>query len=344
MEFQDYYSLLGVPRTATEKEIRSAYRKLARKHHPDVNPGNSEAEARFKQINEAYEVLSDVQKRAKYDQLGERWRDYEQAQRAGAASGAAGGVPFDWADIAAAGGASGAGDGVRFEYRSTGEDDLHDLFGDESPFSDFFETFFSSSTGRSSGGGARRRTRRPRAGSDMEYPLEISLVDAYKGTTVTLSLQGSDGTSRRIEVKVPSGVRNGSRIRVAGRGGEGDAGGAAGDLYLVVALKLDPRFELRGNDIYTDVRVPLTTMLLGGEARVSTPDGRTLALTIPALTQDGRTFRLRGQGMPAFGKAARGDLHAVVHVQLPERLEPRERELLEEFGRAAAGTAGAGAR
>jgi curved DNA-binding protein len=344
VEFQDYYSVLGVPRTATEKEIRSTYRKLARKHHPDVNPGNSEAEARFKQINEAYEVLSDAQKRAKYDQLGERWREYEQAQRAGAASGAAG-APFDWADVAGAGGAGGAGDGVRYEYRSTGEDDLRDLFGDESPFSDFFETFFNSPTGRATtGGGARRAARRPRAGSDVEHPLEISLADAYRGTTVTLSLRGADGQTRRIEVKVPPGVRDGSRIRVAGRGGEGDAGGAAGDLYLVVRIKPDPRFELRGNALHTDVRVPLTTMLLGGEARVTTPDGRTLALTIPPLTQDGRTFRLAGQGMPAFGKSPKGDLRAVVHAQLPERLSPRERELLEEFARAAAGTAGAATR
>jgi curved DNA-binding protein len=334
VEFQDYYSVLGVPRTATEKEIRSAYRKLARKHHPDVNPGNAEAETRFKQINEAYEVLSDAEKRTKYDQLGSRWRDYEQAQRA---AGAAGGQPFDWSDFAAG---AGPGGGVRYEYRTTGEEDLRDLFGEESPFSDFFETFFGSSAGGAAATGQRRRTRRPRAGSDMEYPLEISLADAYKGTTVTLALQGQDGTTRRIEVNVPPGVRTGSRIRVAGKGGEGDAGGAAGDLYLVIALKPDPRFELRGNDLYTEVRVPLTTMLLGGEARVTTPDGRTLALTIPSPTQDGRRFRLRGQGMPAL----RGDLHAEVHAQLPERLSERERELIEEFARAGAGTATAGAR
>ena len=338
MEFQDYYSVLGVPRTATEKEIRSAYRKLARKHHPDVNPGNSEAETRFKQINEAYEVLSDAEKRSKYDQLGERWRDYEQAQRAAGAAG----EPFDWSGFA---GGGGPGGGVRYEYRTTGEEDLHDLFGEESPFSDFFETFFSSSSGgAASAGGPGRRARRPRAGSDMEHPLEISLADAYKGTTVTLALQGQDGRTRRIEVNVPAGVRNGSRIRVAGKGGEGDAGGTAGDLYLVIALKPDPRFELRGNDLYTEVRVPLATMLLGGEARVTKPDGRTLALTIPASTQDGRRFRLRGQGMPALGKASKGDLHAEVHAQLPERLSERERELIEEFARAGAGTAGAGTR
>jgi DnaJ-class molecular chaperone len=342
VEFQDYYSVLGVPKTATEKEIRSAYRKLARKHHPDVNPGNAEAEERFKQINEAYEVLSDADKRTKYDELGSRWREYEQAQRAGTA-GDGRGQPFDWSDF----GGAGPGDRVRYEYRSTGDDDLRDLFGDESPFSDFFETFFSSSSGggpapRAAGGG---RAPRSRAGSDIEYPLEVPLVDAYKGTTVTLALQGEDRATKRIEVKIPRGVRTGSRIRVAGKGAPGSAGGKAGDLYLVIALAPDRRFELRGDDIYTKVRVPFTTLLLGGEAHVTTPDGRTLALSIPAHTQDGRSFRLRGQGLPHLGKApGKGDLHAEVHAELPTHLSERERELLEEFQRAGAGAAGAGTR
>jgi curved DNA-binding protein len=336
VEFQDYYSVLGVPKTATEKEIRSAYRKLARKHHPDVNPGNAEAEERFKQINEAYEVLSDADKRKKYDELGSRWREYEQAQRTRAA-GDGHGVPFDWSDFR--GGGPG---GVRYEYRSTGEDDLRDLFGDESPFSDFFETFFSSSSGGPATRGAGRRSPRSRAGSDIEYPLEIPLVDAYKGTTVTLALQAEDGTTRRIEVKIPPGIRTGSRIRVAGKGTQGSDGGKAGDLYLVIALAPDPRFELRGDDLYTKIRAPFTTLLLGGEAHVTTPDGRTLALSIPAHTQDGRSFRLRGQGMPRLGKSpAKGDLHAEVHAELPTHLSEREEELLEEFQRAGAGVAGA---
>jgi curved DNA-binding protein len=337
VEFQDYYSVLGVPKTATEKEIRSAYRKLARKHHPDVNPGNAEAEERFKQINEAYEVLSDAEKRTKYDELGSRWREYEQTQRAGA-SGDGRGTPFDWSDFQ--GGGPG---GVRYEYRSTGEDDLRDLFGEESPFSDFFETFFSSSSGGPAARGAGpRRAPRPRTGSDIEHPLEIPLVDAYTGTTVTLALQGDDGSTRRIEVKIPPGVRTGSRIRVAGKGIQGSAGGKAGDLYLVIALAPDPRFELRGDDLYTKIRAPFTALLLGGEAHVTTPDGRTLALSIPAHTQDGRSFRLRGQGMPRLGKApAKGDLHAEVHAELPTHLSERERELLDEFQRAGAGVAGA---
>lgn len=343
VEFQDYYSLLGVPRTATEKEIRSAYRKLARKHHPDVNPGNKEAEDRFKRINEAHKVLSDAEKRAMYDQLGEHWKDDERAHRTGAASGRGGrGQPVDGDRFA-----GGAGGGPRYEYRSTGDDDLHDMFGDEAAFSDFFETFFGSSAGgQSTGGRGAGATRPSRAGSDLEHLLDLSLADAYTGTTITLAIQGGDGDTRRIEVKVPPGVRTGSRIRVAGKGGAGAAGGAAGDLYLVVRLEPDPRFELRGDDLSMEVHVPYTTLLLGGEAHVTTPDGRTLALTIPTATRDGRTFRLRGQGMPRLSKGkapAKGDLHASVHAWMPERLSARERELIEELA-GAADAAGAATR
>jgi curved DNA-binding protein len=349
VEFQDYYALLGVSKTASEKEIRSAYRKLARKHHPDVNPGDKEAEERFKQINEAYEVLSDADKRKKYDELGSRWREYDQWQAAGgaAAGGAAGRAPFDWSQDAGSG--SGGPGGVRYEYRSAGEDDLRDLFGDDAPFSDFFETFFQSSsgepvTGRTSGR-ATGRQRRSRAGSDLEHPVEVSLSEAFAGTTIELALQTPGGKTRRIEVKIPPGVTIGSRVRVKNQGNPGQGGGPAGDLYLVVSVRPDPRFERRGDDLYTEVRAPMTALLLGGEARVPTVDGRTLALTIPAGTQDGRTFRLRGQGMPRLRKSpTRGDLHAVVHAQMPERLSARERELIEEFARAAAGTEGAATR
>jgi curved DNA-binding protein len=340
MEFQDYYAVLGVPKTATEKEIRTAYRKLARKHHPDVNPGNKEAEDRFKQINEAYEVLSDADKRKKYDEVGSRWREYEQAQRARQAAGqwAGAGQPFDWSDFAG----QGPG-GARYEYRTVDQDDLRDMFGDESPFSDFFESLFGQAGGAGAGGaqaGGRRgaaRQPRARAGADLEQPVEVSFADAYRGTSLQVEIRQADGKTRRLEVKIPPGVRTGSRVRVRGQGGPGQAGGPGGDLYIVVSVRPDPRFERRGDDLYTEIKVPLQTLLLGGEARVPTPDGRTLALSIPAGTPDGRVFRLRGQGMPRLGTPnARGDLHAAVHAQLPERLTKRQRELIEEFARAGA--------
>jgi curved DNA-binding protein len=331
VDFQDYYALLGVARTASEKEIQTAYRKLARQHHPDVNPGNPEAEATFKRINEAYEVLSDPDKRKKYDQLGSRWREYESYERAQAAAAAAGQSqpPIDFDDFV---GGSGGG---RYEYRSVSPEDLEDLYGTDRPFSDFFETFF----GRGGGAGATSagRAARPARGYDLEYPLEVSLAEAYRGTTRTLELQQPDGTSRRLEVKIPPGVTDGSRVRIAGQGAAGRAGGAAGDLYLLTSVAADARFERVGDDLRTRVAAPLTTLLLGGEVHVPTPDGRRLALRIPAETQDGRVFRLRNQGMPHLGHAEQhGDLNAEVHVQLPEHLSARERELLESFARARA--------
>ena len=330
MEFRDYYAVLGVPKTASEKEIRSAYRKLARRFHPDVNPGNTEAEEKFKRINEAYEVLSDPEKRKKYDQLGSRWREYESFERAQAAAAAAGQPqqPFDSSDFIA----EGAPRGGRYEYRTASPEDLQDLFGDDQPFSDFFETFFAGG-----GRGPRGRPPRPRPGADLEYPIEISLAEAYRGTTRTLELQLPDGQTRRVEVKIPPGVTDGSRIRVAGRGSPGRAGGPAGDLYLITTVTADPRFQRDGDDLRTRVSAPLATLLLGGEVHVPTPDGRRLALRIPPGTQDGKLFRLRGQGMPRLGQPERrGDLHAEVHVRLPERLSGRQRELLEEFARMSA--------
>jgi curved DNA-binding protein len=212
------------------------------------------------------------------------------------------------------------------------------MFGDEAPFSDFFESMFGDAGGTPSGRrGRAARAPRPRPGADLEQPIEVSLADAYRGTTMQLEMRAADGKTRRLEVKIPPGVRTGSRVRVSGQGGPGQAGGPSGDLYLVVTVAPDPRFERRGDDLQTEVRAPLETLLLGGEARVATPDGRTLALSIPPGTQDGRMFRLRGQGMPRLGAAnVRGDLHAEVHAQLPERLTGKQRELIEEFARSRA--------
>jgi curved DNA-binding protein len=303
VEFQDYYETLGVPKTASEKEIRSAFRKLARQFHPDVNPNKPEAEAQFKRINEAYEVLSDPEKRKRYDQLGAHWKDYADQPPPPSASG-----------------------GGPYQYRTATPEDLEDLFGEGQPFSDFFEAYFG-------GGGAR--TQRPWPGSDLEYPVEVSLAEVYRGATRTLQLQLPDGQTRRLEVKIPAGVEDGSRVRVAGQGSPGRNGGPPGDLYLVTSIQPDARFERVGDDVHTRVQAPLVTMLLGGEVHVPTPDGRRLALRIPAETQDGRQFRLRGQGLPHLGSTDRkGDLHAEVHVRLPDHLSERERDLMEQFQRA----------
>lgn len=318
MDFQDYYEILGVPRTASEQEIRSAYRKLARKYHPDVNPGDQEAEDRFKRINEANEVLSNPENRKKYDELGHRWREYEEFRRAQEAAGVQG-RPFDWSAYA------GGGPGGRTEYRTVSEEDLRDLFGDDDPYSDFFGSLFG---GRGAGGGAAR----PARGRDVEYPVEVTLQEAYGGATRLLELQQPGGSSRRIEVTIPAGVADGTRVRVAGQGAPGRNGGSAGDLYLLASVRPDPRFERRGDDLHTRVEAPLQALLLGGEARVPTPDGRRLALSVPPGTQDGRVFRLRGQGMPRLGRPTeRGDLHAEVHARLPDDLSAEQCGLLEAF-------------
>jgi curved DNA-binding protein len=310
MEYQDYYTILGVPREASEKEIRAAFRKAARKYHPDLNPGDKEAEERFKQINEAYEVLSDTEKRKKYDELGDRLRQHQRS-REGA------GTPFDWGQFV------NRTDGGRYEYRSANVDDLEDMFGDATPFSDFFESVF----GSPSSGRARRQRRQP---PDIVQTLRLTLAEAYTGTTKTVQVQAG-GTTRRVEVTIPPGVEGGSRLRIAGQGLTA-ADVPAGDLYLVIDLIPDPRFERRGADLYTKVQIPFTTLMLGGEEHVRRPDGRALALTIPAGTQDGRTFRLRHQGMPRPNTPdRRGDLHVEVHARLPERLSEEQRRLIQDF-------------
>lgn len=251
MEFQDYYATLEVPRTATDKEIRSAYHKLARRYHPDVNPDKPEAEERFKTIAEAYEVLSDKEKRRRYDELGSRWREYEQWQDAQNAAGQAANSGDFFGGQTPGGG--------RYEYRTMSEEDLEDLFGDREPFSDFFESQFR-------GGAQSRRGQaspRPRAGSDIDYAVEVTLAEAAAGTTVLLSLRMPNGQVRQIEPKIPPGVADGTRVRLAGQGNPGRGGGPAGDLYLVVSVLPDPAFEREGDDVRTKIQAPLAVMLLG---------------------------------------------------------------------------------
>jgi len=325
MEFKDYYKTLGVAKTATEKEIKQAFRKLARKLHPDVNPGDKTAEARFKEVNEAYEVLGDPDTRKKYDELGANWRMYEQA---GAQPGAG---PF-------AGGFNVGGTGGRGGFRTMTQEEMEDLFGDANPFSDFFTTFFGGGAGGGVRGGGSGGVRQ-RPGRDVENEIELSLEEAYNGTTQRLALT-QDGHRRTVDVRFPAGVVTGSRVRVSGEGEQGVGGGQAGHLYLRVRLKPHPTFELKDRDLHVRVHVPLTTAVLGGEADVQTLSGKPARLRIPPLTQNGQVFRLKGYGMPAVGKPdEKGDLYARVEVQLPTQLSAEEREHYDALRRLSGGGA-----
>jgi DnaJ-class molecular chaperone len=321
MAAKDYYAVLGVKRDADEKEIRRAFRRLARKHHPDVNAGDKAAEERFKEINAAYEVLSDREKRRKYDLYGDQWQyadQFEAARRQG------GGQRFFW---------TGRGS-------PTGEFDVGGLgFGD---LGDLLSGFF---------GGGRGRSRR---GEDVQHMTEITLDEAYRGTTRVLQLQSQERCAtcggrgevvgavchtcqgagvvarpRRLEVKVPAGVTDGSRVRVGGEGRPG-RDGRKGDLYLVISVRPHPRFTRQRDDLHTEVEVSLVDAVLGGEVEVTTLKGKAM-LKIPPLTQNGRVFRLAGLGMPRLGATSRGDLYARVKVILPAELSAEERELFEKL-------------
>lgn len=288
MDYKDYYKILGVDRKASDEDIRKAYRKLAKQHHPDYNPNNKQAEERFKEINEAYEVLSDAKKRSHYDRLGS---DYSQWQRRGAPG------DFNWGEY---GGFPG---GTRVNM-----DDLNDMFGGGG-FSDFFQTIF--------GMGGRQSARSQPQGYQQE--LDITLEEAYKGT---MRLIESNGKQKRV--RIPAGVRTGSKVRVAGAGPDGL------DLYLIVQVADDPRFERRGNDLHTTAAIDIFTAILGGEAEVETFDGR-IKLNIPAGTQPEQVFRLAKRGMPHVrDQKDKGDLFVKIKVQIPKYLSSKQRELLEE--------------
>jgi len=322
MAGKDYYQILGVSRNASEKEIKQAYRRLARKHHPDLNPGDKSAEGKFKEINAAYEVLSNPEKRKKYDQFGDQWEYADQFAKAGGQER----VRWD----------SGKG-GTTFEY------------GDLSQFGDILSSLFGDS------GIGSRMKRGPQRGQDIESPIEISLEEAYHGSTRVIQLETAEpctacgGTGRvgnrvcticsgtggklvprRLEVKIPTGVRDGSRIRIAREGGPGRAGGSKGDLYLVAKVLPHKLFERKGDDLYAEVSVPLATAMLGGEIRLPTLNGN-LSLKIPAETQNGKVFRLGNKGMPKLGNSDYGNMFAKVKVVLPTNLTEEERKLFERL-------------
>ena len=316
MDFKDYYSTLGVPKTASEKEIKQAFRKLARKHHPDVNPGDKSAEAKFKEINEAYEVLGDPAKRKKYDELGANWRLYEQQAAAGGPGPQGGAWTVDF----------GGGQGG---YRTMTPEEMREMFGEGDPFSDFFHTFFGGAVGGDPRAARGSRPRAARPGRDVEHELPLTLEDAFHGTTRRLSI-GHDGDARSVDVRIPPGVSDGARVRVGGEGEHGTGGAQAGDLYLRIRLLPHARFEVKGKDLYTRVKVPVTTAVLGGEAEVATLSGKSLRLKVPSGTENGQVFRLKGHGLPATRTAGQiGDLYAAVEVELPKDLTEEQRKHFE---------------
>jgi curved DNA-binding protein len=319
MEYKDYYKILGVPRNATEKDIKAAYRRMARKHHPDVNKGDAKAEAKFKEINEANAVLSDPEKRRRYDTLGPDWEAFARRPPPPGA------------------GRAGAGPGR-----------VHVDFGEDvGGFSDFFRTIFGGGFGGTGGGddfGGRGGFREVdigemfggarAAGQDVETPVDLTLDEVLRGTSRTVQVGEGDG-ARRVEVRIPPGVREGARVRVAGEGAPGRPGGPRGDLYLRVRTLPHNQLQRVGEDLKTTITVPLTTAVLGGEGSVPTLDGA-VGIKIPPASRAGRVFRLRGHGLPLMGegkKGQRGDLLAELAVDLPQDLTPRERELFEELRR-----------
>lgn len=295
MDYKDYYKILGVERKASEEEIRKAYRDLAKQYHPDRNPDNKQAEERFKEINEAYQVLSDPQKRSVYDRVGS---DYSNWQRRGAPG------DFNWNDYV--GGFPG---GARVNY-----EDLEEMFGGAGGggFSDFFRTIF----------GMREEQAARARPQGYQQALDITMEEAYKGTTRVLQNNG-----KQKQVRIPAGVRTGSKVRVAGGGPNGT------DLYLIIEVREDSRFDRRGNDLHTTATVNVFTAILGGEAEVETLDGR-IKLNVPAGTQPEQVFRLAGRGMPNVKNPdQKGDLYVRLKVQIPKYLSAKQRELLDEASR-----------
>jgi curved DNA-binding protein len=328
MDYKDYYQTLGVDKKAGQDEIKKAYRKLARKYHPDMNPGDNSAEERFKELNEAYEVLSDPAKREKYDRFGAQWQQYERT----------GGRPedFDWSQWTAR-------PGGQSYTRTVTPEELEQILGGSfggfsgglGGFSDFFEALFGGGLGRQpSGAGRRTAGARARRGRDSEQSVAISLEDAFHGTSV--SLQWEDG--RRIEARIPPGVRTGSRVRLSGQGEAGMGGGQPGDLFLKVAVRPHRVFKRDGDDLKVTAPIDLYTALLGGTINVRSID-RAVELTIPPETPNGKVFRLSGLGMPKLkSPGERGNLYASVQVQLPKNLSAEEKQLFEQLRKLRQGT------
>lgn len=321
MDFKDYYEILGVAPNADKKVIKQTYRQLARKLHPDVNPGNKEAEEKFKTINEAYQVLSDEKQRKKYDELRVQ---YQQWQKTGGAQQ----QDFDWqnwsASRAGTGAASASQPDQGAQYATA--EDLEDLFGNESPYSDFFSNIF----GQTRKSGSRQSAPpRPRRGRDVEYEVDLTLEEAFRGTKRALEIDG-----HRIQASIPLGVRTGTRVRLAGRAEPGKNGGAAGDLFLIIKVLPHNTFERDGDDLHLGAPVDIFTAIAGGEIRIPTLE-KPLTLTIPPRTNANQVFRLRGKGMPFLRESnKRGDMFVRVRLVLPDALTDQEVDSIRELASA----------
>lgn len=314
MEFKDYYQTLGVKKTATADEIKTAYRGLARKYHPDISRNNKSAETKFKEINEANEVIGDAENRKKYDQLGKNWRHYDHAsaETSNPFSGAnpTGARDFRW-NVDLGGGPGG---------RSLSEDEVRQMFGERS-FSDFFGTFFSGNPA------SHRQPKRPPR-QHLKQTVELNLEEAYRGGQKRFSIRSGPTTPpRTIDVRIPPGVAQGSKIRVAGEGLPNPTGGRAGDLYLTVKLRPHAVFECKGRDVHMSFSLPIPTAVLGGEVAIRTLSEDSVRLRIPRGTQFGQVFRVKGHGMPRLGRRfPQGDLYVFIKLIVPKTLNKSEQE------------------
>lgn len=309
MEYKDYYKTLGVSQSASQDEIKKAYRKLAVKYHPDKNAGNKEAEEKFKEIGEAYEVLKDPEKRKKYDQLGANWNQYQNADP--------GNGDFRYADFAGAN----PGGGSTFYY----EGDLGDIFGrSDEGFSDFFKSFFGGMGSRSRSGFSRKQE--AFNGNDIHAEMEITLAEAFSGTTRILNVDGE-----KLRVKTKAGAYSGQELRIKGKGGYGVNGGNRGDIYIKIKVLPDARYSLEGNDLTLKADIDLYTAVLGGKTEVDTLSGK-LNVPVPAGSQNGSKLRLRGKGMPVYGKpGVAGDLYIQLNVVIPRNLGQEELNLFKKL-------------
>ena len=327
MQYQNYYKILGVPEDAAEEQIKKAFRKGARKYHPDVNPDNPKAEENFKKLNEAYQVLSDPEKRQKYDQFGSNWKQYNQS----------GGAPedFNWSQWTAG---PPQDKSSTYGTRRVSPEEFEQMFGQGGGgFSDFFSTLFGAAAAQNArtGAGFRQRdtyqpfraSRPNQQGQDMETTVKISFEEAYHGTSRVIQKSNND----KVKAKIPPGVRTGSRVRLKGKGQTGLSNQPDGDLYLNIEVGPHPNFEREGDDLQITIPVDIYTLLLGGSIEVKTLS-KTVELDIPPETQNNTRFRLRSLGMPKLNqKKVKGDLYVNVSAVLPEKLSEEEQNLYEDL-------------